>query len=230
RLYNSMVAGMQNYYCYATHVNLDCSKLNRAVMVVLTNRLSTREGNRLVKTGRELTAFEKSKYGKSKMLRFVAGTDEPIYPIGYTQHKNPLFRKKEWNFYTKKGREDIHTYLKVDTRVLLDLMKTPTRNMSVEMADNRLSLYSAQWGKCAITGIVFDSADDIHCHHKIPRHLGGTDTYSNLILVCKAVDVLLHDYSLPTLASVSTSFTWNADMLLKINRLRKLAQLPTLTL
>lgn len=94
RLYNSMVTGMQNYYCIATHINHDCAILNRAVMTLLTNRLSTRNGNRLVKTGRELTEFERSRFGKSKMMRYVAGTNEPVYPIGYTQHKNPLFRKK----------------------------------------------------------------------------------------------------------------------------------------
>ena len=82
QLYNSMVTGMQNYYQIATHVNLDCSKLNRAVMVVLTNRLSTRRGNRLSRSGRKLTDFERKRYGKSKMLRYVAGTNEPIYPIG----------------------------------------------------------------------------------------------------------------------------------------------------
>ena len=41
RLYNSMVLGMQNYYQIATNVNLDCMKLNRAVMAIFTNRLGT---------------------------------------------------------------------------------------------------------------------------------------------------------------------------------------------
>jgi len=81
QLYNSMVTGMQNYYQIATHVNLDCSKLNRAVMVVLTNRLSTRRGNRLSRSGRKLTDFERKRYGKSKMLRYVAGTNEPKAPL-----------------------------------------------------------------------------------------------------------------------------------------------------
>ena len=38
-LYNKMVMGMQNYYRIATHISLDASKLNRAVMTVITNRL-----------------------------------------------------------------------------------------------------------------------------------------------------------------------------------------------
>ena len=55
---------------------------------VLTNRLKTQTGNRLVKTGRKLTKIEKERYGKSAMIRYVAGSDEPIYPIGYIQHRH----------------------------------------------------------------------------------------------------------------------------------------------
>ena len=132
RLYNSMVTGMQNYYCIATHVNHDCASLNRTIMTLLTNRLSTRTGNRLVKKGRELTAFEKTRFGKSKMIRYVAGTNEPIYPIGYTQHKNPLFRKKSWNYYTPEGREGIHDCLRINVSMMLALMRMPTYSNSAE--------------------------------------------------------------------------------------------------
>ena len=191
RLYNSMVTGMQNYYCVATHVNLDCSILNRAVMKVLTNRLSTRTGNRLMKTGRELTKFEKERFGKTKMVRYVAGTDEPIYPIGYTQHKNPLFRKKTWNYYTPEGRLGLHDNLRIDVSMMIALMKQPIYGNSAEYADNRLSLFSAQWGKCAVTGIEFSSLSEIHCHHIVPRHCGGDDSYGNLMLLREPVHKLM---------------------------------------
>lgn len=64
RLYNSMVLGMQNYYQIATNVNLDCMKLNRAVMAIFTNRLGTNKRGRLRKTGRQLTTKEATRYGK----------------------------------------------------------------------------------------------------------------------------------------------------------------------
>lgn len=35
KLYNSMVMGMQNYYCIATNVSKDCRSLNRSVMIIL---------------------------------------------------------------------------------------------------------------------------------------------------------------------------------------------------
>ena len=153
---------MQNYYCIATHVNHDCASLNRTIMTLLTNRLSTRTGNRLVKKGRELTAFEKARFGKSKMIRYVAGTNEPIYPIGYTQHKNPLFRKKSWNYYTPEGREGIHDCLRINVSMMLALMRMPTYSNSAEYADNRISLFSAQWGKCAVHDLLRPlSQDDI---------------------------------------------------------------------
>ena len=34
RLYNAKVMGMQNYYCIATMVSIDCASLNKAVMTV----------------------------------------------------------------------------------------------------------------------------------------------------------------------------------------------------
>ena len=72
-------------------------------MTIFTNRLNTQKGSRLAKeytkvkrrgkpvtaerSGRELTKIEKERYGKSKMLRWIKGSGEPIYPIGYVQQK-----------------------------------------------------------------------------------------------------------------------------------------------
>lgn len=228
RLYNSMVTGMQNYYCVATHVNLDCSILNRAVMKVLTNRLSTRTGNRLMKTGRELTKFEKERFGKTKMVRYVAGTDEPIYPIGYTQHKNPLFRKKTWNYYTPEGRRGLHDNLRIDVSMMIALMKQPIYGNSAEYADNRLSLFSTQWGKCAVTGIEFSSLNEIHCHHIVPRHCGGDDSYGNLMLLREPVHKLIHATQADTIAKYLNILQLNPSQIAKVNSLRLKAQLSEL--
>jgi 5-methylcytosine-specific restriction endonuclease McrA len=71
-------------------------------------------------------------------------------------------------------------------------MRQPLYNRSAEYADNRISLYSAQFGKCAVTGKAFQRLDDIHCHHKNPRAKGGDDKYGNLVLVLQPVHVLIH--------------------------------------
>lgn len=96
-----------------------------------------------MKSGRNLTAFESQKYGKSKSLRYVKGTDEPVYPISYTQHCIPMSRKRTINCYTPEGRKGLHDNLKINTRLMLALMRCPVGNKSVELADNRISLF---WG------------------------------------------------------------------------------------
>ena len=142
--------GIQNYYRLATDISIDCNSINRAVMTVLTNRLRTQKGSRLVKTGRTLTEVERKRYGKSKMLRYVAGTEEPIYPIGHVQCINPMFKKRNICSYTADGRKEIHDNLRINTSLMLKLMAQPLHNRSAEYADNRISLFSAQWGKGAV--------------------------------------------------------------------------------
>ena len=69
----------------------------------------------------------------------------------------------------------------------LKLLCQPLYGKSIEYADNRISLYSAQKGQCAITGEKFTSTD-----HKNPKSKGGTDDYQNLILVTAKVHKLIH--------------------------------------
>ena len=222
-LYNSMVTGVQNYYQIATNVNLDCSTLNRAVMTIFTNRLSTQKGPRLIKKGRELTKHEKDRYGKSAMLRYVAGSNEPIYPIGYVQHKNPMAKKRSVNPYSAEGRNGIHDNLRVNTALMRLMMKQPLNGRSAEYADNRISLFSAQWGECAITGKEFTSLDNIHCHHITPRSKGGNDKYHNLVLVLFPVHKLIHATQESTIAYYLNLLSLDEKQLAKVNEYREKA-------
>ena len=172
RRYNLMVMGIQNYYRVATNVSFDCGKLRKAVSVVIANRLRG-----ISKKGRKLTPAEKTRYGKSAMLRYLA--DEPIYPIGYVQFKIPQGKSNK-------------TEIKCIDQFKLKLIRQSFYARSIEYADNRISLYSAQKGKCAVTGESFTSTEEIHCHHKIPKSQGGTDEYQNLILVTATVHKLIH--------------------------------------
>jgi hypothetical protein len=89
----------------------------------------------------------------------------------------------------------------------------------MEYVDNRISLYFAQKGKCAVTGERFTSTNEIYCHHKIPKSKGGTDEYENLILVTKIVHRLIHATTAVTAAKYLK--ICNPDMK-KLNVLRKL--------
>ncbi len=152
RLFNSMVMGIQNYYQLATDISIDCGDIGRTVNIVLKNRLKSGKTHRLKEEGRDLTKMELQRYGKSEQLRYIAQSKEPIYPISYVQCTNPMNLRRKVCAYTATGRSAIHDDLRINTFLLLQLMRAPTYSHSAEYADNRISLFSAQWGKCAITG------------------------------------------------------------------------------
>lgn len=222
-LYNAKVVGAQSYYKIAPHINLDFNGLNLAVMRVFTNRLRTQKCNRLRRKGRPLTKAEIGLYGNTPMMRYVAGSDEPIYPIGFVQHKPPWTKKRKANLYTAEGRKEIHDNLRINTSLMVQMMKSSGKN-STEYSDNRISLYSAQWGKCGITGIEFQCLEDIHCHHKLPKQYGGTDRYDNLVLLLPQVHRLIHAADEITIRKYLELLKLDKTQILKLNKYRELAK------
>lgn len=228
RLYNAIVMGMQNYYCLATDVSDDFNQLNHSVMTVLSNRLNTEKGTRLVRKGRQLSEVERQRYGHSLRLRYVAGTEEPIYPIGQVQRIRPRCKQQSWCAYTPEGRIGLHDNLRINVPLMLALMRQPIKGRSTEYADNRISLFCAQWGKCSVTGIEFRKTNEIHCHHKKPKHLGGGDEYSNLTLVHERIHKLIHATQADTLTQLLQSLSLSDKQIDRINELRKMAGLRSI--
>ncbi len=220
RLYNSMVMGVQNYYQIATNISIDCGDIGRAVDTVLKNRLKSGKTHRLKKEGRDLTKMEQQRYGKSAQIRYLAQSKEPVYPIGYIKSRNPMSQPRKVCAYTVEGRKNIHDNLRINTFMLLQLMRALTQGHTVEYTDNRISLYSAQWGKCAVTGKEFTDLSDIHCHHKTPKGAGGSDKYSNLILVTTPVHELIHAKDRNTIKSRLQTLKLDSAQLEKLNKLR----------
>lgn len=95
-------------------------------------------------------------------------------------------------------------------------------NQSVEYMDNRVSLYAAQYGKCAVTGKVL-WIDEIHCHHKKPLSQSGTDEYKNLIIVHIDAHKLIHATKPETIQAYLDKIKPDKSQLDKINKLRMLA-------
>lgn len=218
-LYNSMVMGIHNYYCIATKCSLDFSNIARSINFVLQNRLM----DRLRKQG-TLTGFKviRDRYGRSKQLRYIH--DMPVIPIGYVQYKIPFYKKRSINIYTVEGRSEIHKKLGVNMHILLALMRMKDINNSIEYMDNRLSLYSAQNGKCAVTGRVLELGE-IHCHHKIPLKYGGTDRYGNLIIIHEYVHHLIHATDNDIIKKYLKLLSLTDSQVKKINLLREKAKL-----
>lgn len=212
--YNSFVMGVHNYYCLATCVNKDFDKIAFHVRKRLRNRLKSR----LSRKGVIQYKYIEEKYGKSKEIRFIHG--KAIIPLGYVQHQNPMWKNGKVNKYTPEGRKEIHNQLqKVNLNILHYLMRNPNENQSVEYNDNRLSLYCAMQGKCAITKTILEK-DNIHCHHIIPRKDGGGDNYQNLLLIDKRVHILLHATKAETIEKYLGILNLSKAQLNKLNTYR----------
>jgi hypothetical protein len=200
----------------ATMISKDCRDIAFRINRILENRLRIR-----IKKTSELkpTRYIEEHYGKSKQLRFIDG--RALVPIGYVQYKSPVCKKREVNKYTPEGRMAIHKNLRdIDMEILHYLMRNPVGNQSIEYNDNRLSLYCAQKGKCAITGTHLEK-ERIHCHHKVPKKLGGDDSYSNLIIIDVLVHRLIHATKIETIKKYLSELKLTDKQIKKVNSLRK---------
>ena len=218
--YNSVVAGLHNYYRLATHVSVDFPALAAGLKLQMKNRL-----REITPIGKLERGFIKERYGKSKQLRFLNG--HPLIPIGYIRTRDAQHKKKAVNRYTPEGRAEIHKNLGINTDTMIWMMQNPVLDKTIEFADNRISLFAAQYGRCAITGAEL-MPYDIRCHHKIPLEIGGTDEYGNLVLVTEAVHILIHANLNETIQKYLIQLQLDKKQLSKLNKLRLLAKMPAI--
>ncbi len=227
--YNAYVIGIHEYYELATHI---CNDLNDIAFFVhkslkarLRNRLKSAKVVRKRKIPCKISTVIKNRYGDSNQLKYVEGC--ALAPIGYARHRIAKQKKRSVNSYTPEGRAEIHSSLNnIDMNTLHYLMRNPVLHCSIEYNDNRLSLYSAQQGKCALTGKPL-TIGDIHCHHKVPKHLGGTDKYQNLTLICEAAHRLIHATNIDTIAKYMEILNLTPKQMKTLNSFRSLASVES---
>lgn len=228
--YNSYVLGVHNYYSMATMVSHDLRKLAFSVQKSLKTRLCERVKTvkevKKRKLGYTIPDYIKERYGVSQQLRFINGY--ALAPIGYIKHSYPKMKKRVINSYTPEGRKQIHKPLdkSIDIETTHYLMRNPIPYRSAAYNDNRISLYCAQYGKCAITGEKL-YAWNIHCHHKRPKHLGGTDDYSNLVIVSADVHRLIHATGPNVIRKYLEKLNLDPKQLKKLEKLRSLANVES---
>lgn len=168
--YNSMILGLHQYYCIASHVNKDFSEISYKTIRTIKNRLKNIVSRKIAKMPK---AYEKY-YGSYNLKpRCIQGI--PMYPVFGVTCKTPINFSQDICNFTKEGRIKVHSYLqKVHIDVLRYLLQNPVRGQSIEYNDNRISLYVGQNGLCAITKQPL-LIGDMECHHKIPKYRNGTD-------------------------------------------------------
>lgn len=211
--YNSTILGMQNYYRVATNVFLDFDKIAFEVNRIIKNRLKN-----IVSTKGIKSRTYQNLYGHSKaQAKYIQGIT--LFSIYSIKTVPPMCFSQDICNYTAKGRALIHNKLQmVNITVLRYLMDNPIQGESTEYNDNRLSLFTAQGGKCYVTGNKL-KIGDIHVHHKKPRHKGGSDEYKNLVIVSGDVHKLIHATQNETIEKYMKKIE-NSNMK-KLNSLRK---------
>ena len=133
-----------------------------------------------------------------------------------------------YNKYTPEGREAMISKTNVNINILHALLNQKHVNRSMEYMDNRITVYTAQKGKCGVTGLELE-LDDMHCHHKTPIKLGGTDEFKNLIYLKTDVHKLIHATNESTIKTLLKKLNPDTKQLNKINMLRNKCNLAEIT-
>lgn len=211
---NSMILGCQSYYKIAAYISLDLSKINFLVARTLEIRLKNHISNKPKLT----ESYKKLYSGYNGKLRSVC--EITVFPIYGCKTTPPKRFNQEICNYTKLGRSAIHATLKGYTHLTRYLLNSNSYMHTAEFLDNRLSLMVGQQGKCFVTGNMLEP-HSMECHHKLPKSLGGTDEYNNLVWIKNEVHKLIHATKQETIEKYLGLLSLDAKGLKRVNSLRK---------
>lgn len=212
---NSIILGSHNYYKYATHVSKDFAEIDFLVRKTFRTRLKS-----IINNKPKLSSTYKRLYGQyNGKLRTIG--DITIFPIYGCKTKAPMCFSQNICNYTAEGRELIHKNLYGYGIIIEYLLKNLYNNQSVELNDNKISLMIGQKGKCYITG-EYLQIENMICHHKIPKKLGGSDEYKNLVWLTKESKDMLESTDLDAIAKYLNKVQLDKTGLKRFNSLRKL--------
>ena len=221
--YNAYILGIKNYFKVATHINIDFGKIAYRLLKTMYNRLKP-----FGKYGKPIKPSETYKRLHKNNFRTYKIAGAYLFPLGDIQTRNAMNFSQGICNYTKEGRLKLHQNLSADVAIEINkMLQIPYGKDNLEIADNRISRYSMQLGICAVTG-EFLTSNQVHCHHKLPRHLGGTDEFNNLVIVHKDVHRLIHASSEKTIERYRNTLQLNGKQLKKLNQFRKVCNLVAL--
>ena len=226
--YNLTVMGIKNYFKYATMVYVDLDKIGRGINKSMKVRLTDK--SKIVKFGTLRDEYKNSNVGIRNDTKVYKVFNTPLHIINAVHHKNPMNFSHDMNIYTKQGRKLIKdtNELNLDqiihlTRDLLDNSSKYKRD-SVELADNRITLYIARKGKSYITGKFVD-VYEYHCHHKVSVKDGGTHEFRNLVLLSDDEHKLIHSVDQEKQDKYIQKLELSKAEIKKVNELRKFLNL-----
>lgn len=216
---NSFTLGIHNYYRVATGVVNDFNQIRHLI-------------HGKIKTLKYRNIFTDKGEPTPVTLKFYQGYNKPlmlshgitVLPFEHIHFNKTVQKNPGETPYTKDGRESIHKNLMQIAPWELNLLRRGIlKSRSVQYADNRISRYVAQQGRCSLTKERLHS-DEVVCHHKIPLHKGGDDNYDNLVIIHRDVHWLIHTSNVSKVKIAIKD--WDNKSKSKLNGLRNLAGYP----
>lgn len=221
--YNSYILGIHNYYGAATHVSIDFATISYSLLYTQYNRLKKVGKYEIPRS--PPPAYQR--FYKNKIRTFKIG-DRYLFPMSDIKWKfSPCFSQSICD-YTESGRKVLYKRLKKSvSKEIQKLQQYRTISYTSEYSDNRLSKYSMQNGKCAISGL-FLSSNEVHCHHILPKSMSGTDSFNNLVIVHKLIHRLIHATTPQMIETYRRLFKLTGKQLEKLNKYRKQCNLSSI--
>lgn len=140
---------IKNYYKIATHVSIDFAEIAFRLSKTLFNRLKS-IGKYKIPTN--ANALYKRTHRNNYRTFEIAGNH--VYPLADIQTRFPQSFSQDICNYTIKGRQKFIKSLKGNiANEMQKMLLSSNKGQSVEYTDNKMSRYSMQNGKCAVTEI-----------------------------------------------------------------------------
>ncbi|MGL5617323.1 MAG: group II intron reverse transcriptase [Sarcina sp.] len=212
---NSMILGSHNYYNSATNAILDFGYINFLVTKNLDIRLKDCITNK-PKYSETYKRLYGEYNGKTRTIQ-----DITLFSIYGCKTKPPMCFTQEVCNYTKKGRDIIHNNLHYGTSLVNRYLMKGNEYMSAQLFDNSISLIAGQRGVCHITKVGLEIGN-MECHHKLPKCLGGTDEYKNLVWLYFEAHKLVYATEQDTINKYLEVLNLDEKGLKRLNTLRKL--------
>ena len=210
--YNAAVLGIHNYYSVANNVSYDFREIGYSINRTLYNRLK----RVFSKKGVTSKAFDK--YYSNYKNGVVNVANVKIFPITGVKMRNPMCFSQEICDYTEKGRNLIYKKVgKISSNTIKWVMESTNKNNPTEFNDNRISLFVAQSGRCAVSGLNINPRN-MEVHH-IDMNRKNNE-YKNLIIIHKSVHKLVHVVREDVIAKYLNELNLDDKGLKKLNKLR----------
>lgn len=222
--YNAMVRGYHNYYNVATSCYMDFKRLAWNLRRTTYNRLK----KFAIKDDKnsQSAILTRKKYLTTSQLTTIG--DVTLIPIHCVRFKIPRGFTQSNTPYSEEGRVRIFKQLNAILAVpLAKITESPIMDETIEYNDNRISRWISQQGRCYVTDEFLN--ESFECHHVVPRKLGGSDRFDNLVILTPEVHRMVHMTNVEIIVEMLKYYGIKGDKLKKFNKLREGARLGQIT-